>query len=125
MRFLKKLFGKRETALDDQWQFPVVQEICIAMIHQIPEDWNSAFLVLEPTENGIGTGLRHSAITAEAGPDFKLRDGNFVTPDMEVMAATRKFELGWVERKTTFKRAIISAIRDGEDWEIKSGFEYD
>lgn len=121
---LQRIFGRREAVKDEQWQVPIVQEICIAMIRQIPEHWNSAVLVLEPTEKGIGTGLSHSAVTPQASKDFALRDGEFVTPDMAVMAATRQLELGWVERKGTFKRAIISAIRDGEDWDIKSEYEH-
>ena len=125
MSFLQGLFGKRKPARDGQWQVPIVQEICIAMIHQIPEDWDGAYLVLEPTERGIGSGLSHSAITPKPAKDFTLRDGQFVTPDMAVMAATRKLELGWVERKGTFKRAIISATRNGEDWDIRSDYEYD
>ena len=124
MGFLQKIFGRREAVRDDQWQIPIVQEICAAMIHQIPQHWDSAVLVLAPTEKGIGTGLSHSAITPQASKNFALRDGEFVTPDMEVMAATRQLELGWVERKSTFKRAIISAIRDGEDWDIKSEYEH-
>ena len=125
MGFLQKLFGKREAPVDNQWQMPIVQEICIAIIHQIPEDWSSATLILEPTEKGIGTGLKHSAITPQGSRDFALTNGVFVTPDMEVMAATRKLELGFVERKGTFKRAIISAIQDGENWDIKSEYEYE
>ena len=125
MGFLQKLFGKREVPVDNQWQTPIVQEICIAMIHQIPEEWDNAILILEPTEKGIGTGLKHSAITPQGGKGFALTNGAFVTPDMEVMAATRKLELGFVERKGTFKRAIISAIRDGEDWDIKSEYEHE
>ncbi len=82
-------------------------------------------LVLAPTEKGIGTGLSHSAITPQAGKDFALHDGDFVMPGMEVMVATRQLELGWAERKAIFKRAIISAVRDGEDWDIKSEYEHD
>ena len=124
MSFLQKIFGKRQAVQDEQWQVPIVQQICIAMINQIPENWDNAVLVLEPTEKGIGTGLSHSAITPRARKDFALHDGEFVTPDMEVMAATRQLELGWVERKGTFKKAIISAICDGEDWDIKSEYEH-
>lgn len=124
MSLLQKIFGKRKDIQDQQWQVPIVQQICIAMIHQIPETWDSAFLVLEPTEKGIGTGLSHSAITPCGNKDLALRDGVFVTPNMEVMAATRQLELGFVERKSTFKKAIISAIRDGEDWEVKSEYEH-
>ena len=124
MSLLQKIFGKRKDVQDQQWQVPFVQQICIAMIHQIPENWNSAVLVLEPTEKGIGTGLTHSAIMPRASKDFALRDGEFVTPDGEVMAATRQLELGFVERKGTFKKAIISATRDGEDWEVKSEYEH-
>ncbi len=94
------------------------------MIHQIPESWDSAVLVLAPTEEGIGTGFSHSAIAPRAAEDFALRDGEFVTPDMEVMAATRQLELSFVEHKGIFKKAIISAIRDGEDWEVKSEYEH-
>lgn len=94
------------------------------MIHQIPETWASVALVLEPTEKGIGTGLSHSAITPSVSEDFALRNGKFVTPNMEVLAATRQLELGFVERKGTFKKAIISATRDGEDWEVKSEYEH-
>jgi len=124
MSLLKKIFGKHEAVRDEQWQVPIVQQICIAMIHQIPEHWDSAVLMLEPTEKGIGTGLSHSAIMPRPSRDFAIRDSEFVTPDMDVMAATRQLELGWVERKGTFKRAIISATRDGEDWDIKSEYEH-
>lgn len=126
MSILGRFFGKgKSKQVDDQWQVPIVQEICIAMIRQIPAEWDSAYLVLEPTEKGLGTGMTHSAITRNLSTDFSLRDGGFVTPGMEVMAATRRLELGWVERKGTFKRAIISAQRDGEDWDIKSDYEHD
>jgi len=124
---LQRIFGKqKQSAVDKQWEVSTVQEIGIAMIRQMPEHWDSAVLVLEPTEKGLGTGLSHSAITPQrAGKDFTLQNGAFITPGMEVMAATRKLELGWLERKGTFKRAIISAARDGEDWIVKSEYEYD
>lgn len=126
MSILGRFFGKEKLRqVDEEWQVPIVQEICIAMIHQIPEDWDSAYLVLKPTEKGLGTGMTHSAITRALSTDFALRDGDFVTPDMAVMAATRKLEMGWVERKGTFRRAILSAKRDGEDWEIKSDYEHE
>jgi len=124
--FLQNLFGRRKNVVDAQWQTPIVQEICVAMIRQIPEQWDSAVLVLEPTEKGLGSGLSHSAITPQsASKDFTVQGGEFVTPNMEVMAATRKLELGWLERKSTFKRAIISATREGEDWTIKSDYEHE
>ncbi len=124
MSLVQKIFGKRKDVQDERWQVAIVQQICIAMIHQIPENWDKAVLVLEPTEKGVGAGLSHSAITPRAVEDFALGDGEFVTPNMEVMAATRQLELGFVERKGTFKKAIISAIRDGEDWDVKSEYEH-
>jgi hypothetical protein len=125
MGFLQNLFGRRRDKLTAQWQTAAIQEICIEMIRQIPGDWESATLVLEVTERGLGGGLAHSAITQKRGDDFKLQDTEFVTPNAEVMAATRKFELGWVEQKGTFKKAIITAQRDGENWEIRSDYEHD
>lgn len=131
MGLFGRLFGKRNNIAGEQWQLPFVQEICIAIIQQIPEDWNSAFLVLEVPEHGLGRGLAHSAIMETRAADFALTDGEFVTPDMAVMTATRQFELAWVERLKTFKqavvfrRAILSATRDGEDWVVKSDYEYD
>lgn len=117
MGFFNKLFGKRQNNANGQWQTPVVQEICIALIHIIPATWNSVVLTLEVPEHGLGKGLAHSISSPEGHKDV-------VTPTMEVFAATRKLELGWVERKSTFKKAIISAQRTGEDWSIKSDYEH-
>jgi hypothetical protein len=126
MGFFDKILGKRKDVVDEQWELPIVQEICIAMIHQIPEHWDKASIVLEVPEHGLGRGLAHSAITPEPSTDMALRSGDFVTPDTAVMAATRKLELGWVERKGTFKRAIITAAKDAEGgWDIRSAYEYD
>lgn len=45
---------------------------------------------------------------------------------MDVLAATRQLELGFVARNWTFKRAIISAKRDSEGgWDIRSDYEHD
>ena len=121
MSFWKRLFGKR----DSQWQVPIVQEICLAMIQIVPNDWNSVALVLEVPPEGLGSGLHHSAITKEPVKDLKLVNSEFVTPDMSVVNATRKLELGWNERKGTFKRAIILATKDTNgDWEIRSDYEH-
>lgn len=124
MGFFQRLFGQRRAPESPEWQTPIVQEICVAMLRQIPEDWESAYLVLEVTEKGIGSGLTHSAVMRKLSKDFALKDGDFVMPDMTVMAATRKLELGWVERKCTFKKAIISAVLTGDDWEIRSEYEH-
>ena len=125
MGLLDRLFGRRKDEAGDQWQVEAVQEICIAMIRQIPEDWKSAYLTLEVTERGLGSGLSHSAITRRLRRDGLLRDAEFVTPDGAVMAATRKLELGWVERGKTFRRVIISATDDGDGWQIRSDYEHD
>jgi hypothetical protein len=117
-----KLLGRRN-ATSDQWQTPIVQEICIAMLRLVPKDWKSAYLVLTVPDEGLGRGLSHSAITRQLSEDGALRDAEFVTADMEVFAATRKLELGWMGRRKTFERAIISAIDDGNGWQIRS--EYD
>ncbi|MCW3062789.1 MAG: hypothetical protein JWQ02_4610 [Capsulimonas sp.] len=127
MNILKRLLGAGKTPreVDGAWQVPVIQEIAVAMIHQIPEEWTSAKLLLEPTEQGLGRGMRHSAITPQSGDGFALQDSHFVMPDMAVMAATRKLELGWVERKATFKRAAITATRDDSGgWGIQSEYEH-
>jgi hypothetical protein len=95
-----RFFGKskqkqaEQYVYEDSWHPFFTQEIAIAMLRQIPEGWDSAYLVLEPTDKGFGTGLSHSAIMRKLSPDLALRDGDFVTPGMELMAATRKFELG-------------------------------
>ena len=127
MGFLDRLFGKpnRKDVNDPEWQVPAVQAICIAMIRQIPEEWDSAYLVLEPGESGFGNGLAHSAISRKRPDGMALQDGSFVTPNADVMEATRAFELGWVQRKCVFRKAIISASREGEDWEVKSEYEHD
>ena len=117
MGFLDKFFGKRQNDADAQWQTPVVEEICITLINIIPPHWNSVALTLDVSEGGLGSGLIHSISNPEGHKDVVL-------PRMEVLAATRKLELGWVERKGTFKKAIISAKRDGEDWDIKSEYEH-
>lgn len=130
MGILGRLFGKRKNIEDMQWQVSVVQNIGISMIQQIPEDWASAVLILEP-ENGLGKGLKHSAITPKRGVDFQLQNDKFVMPNMETLAATREFELAWVARTQEFaqalifKRAIISVAKDGEDWVVKNDYEYD
>ncbi|MGO8673085.1 MAG: hypothetical protein ACLQVD_17215 [Capsulimonadaceae bacterium] len=96
------------------------------MIRSIPEEWDTVYLALAPTERGIGSGLTHSAITRRASPDNKLPDADFVTPNMEVLAATRELELEFVKRKWVFKRAIIFAKRDSEgDWDIRSDYEHE
>lgn len=134
MNILKRIFGaskpvasasQSKLSQDEAWQIALAQEISIAMLRQIPEDWTSAQLVLEPTENGLGTGMRHSAITPQGADGFRLKDAQFATPNMEVMAATRKLELAWVKRGSTFKRVTITAVSDGDDWQIKSECEYD
>jgi|SRR5215471_4252690 len=117
MGFLDKLFGKRQDDPDALWQTPVVQEICITLIRLIPPHWNSVVLTLGVTEQGLGQGLSHTISSPEGHKEV-------VVPRMEVLVATRKLELGWVERKCTFKKAIISAQRDGEDWNIKSEYEH-
>src|SRR5579871_1192566 len=101
MGLFNKLFGKRNPR-DAQWQVPVVQEICAALIRIIPPNWNAVVLTLDVPEHGIGKGLTHVIKSPEGHKDV-------VMPTMEVFAATRKLELGWVERKSTFKRAIITA----------------
>ena len=117
MGFFDKLFSKRQGDADAQWQTPVVQEICITLIGTIPPHWNSVALTLGVPEHGLGQGLSHSISSPEGHKDM-------VMPTAEVLAATRKLELGWLERKSTFKKAIISAQRAGEDWSIKSEYEH-
>ena len=122
MGLWERLAGRRRPA-DDQWQAPIVQEICIAMLRLVPKDWKSAYLVLKVAEEGLGGGLSHSAISRNASEHGVLRDAEFVSPDMEVFTATRKLELGWMERGKTFKRVIISAIDDDNGWEIRSDYD--
>jgi hypothetical protein len=117
MGFFDKLFGTRQDDADAQWQTPVVQEICISLIRLIPPHWNSVLLTLGVPEQGLGQGLSHTISSPEGHKDV-------VMPTMEVFAVTRKLELGWVERKSTFKKALISAQRNGEDWAIKSEYEH-
>jgi hypothetical protein len=117
MGLLDKLFGKTKQNSHAEWQVPIVQEICITLIRIIPPHWNSVALVLDVPEHGLGKGLSHSIKSPEGHNDV-------VMPTMEVFAAARKFELGWVERRSTFKRAIISAQRNGEDWSINSDYEH-
>ncbi|MEO7719354.1 MAG: hypothetical protein ABIY70_24395 [Capsulimonas sp.] len=40
MNILKRLLGAGKTPreVDGAWQIPVIQEIAVAMIHQIPEE---------------------------------------------------------------------------------------
>jgi hypothetical protein len=115
MGLLDRLFGKQQ--VDTQWQAPVLQEICITLIHLIPEHWNSVVLTLGVPEHGLGKGLSHTISSPEGHKDV-------VMPSMEVFAATRKLEMGWIERQSTFKKAIISAQRNGEDWALKSEYEH-
>ena len=117
MGLLDKLFGKPKKVTDAQWQVPAVQEICVTLVRIIPPHWNAVALTLDVPDHGIGKGLSHSIKSPEGHKDV-------VMPTMEVFEATRKFELGWIERKGTFKRAIISAQRDGEDWSLKSDYEH-
>ena len=117
MGLLNRLFGKQRED-DAQWQVPVIQEICATVIRIIPASWNSVTLTLVVPPHGLGKGLSHSISSPEGHKEV-------VMPTMEVFAATRKLELGWIERKSTFKRAIVSAERMGEDWSIKSDYEHD
>jgi hypothetical protein len=117
MGFFDKLLRKRPDDADAQWQTQVVQEICITLIRLIPPRWNSVLLTLGVPEHGLGKGLSHAISSPEGHKDV-------VMPTMELFASTRKLELGWVERKSTFKKAIISAQRAGEDWSIKSEYEH-
>lgn len=117
MGLFDKFFGRQNQNANAEWQVPVVQEICITLVRIIPPHWNAVALYLEVPEHGIGKGLAHTIKSPEGHKDV-------VTPGMEVFSATRKLELGWVERKKTFKRAIISAQRSGEDWSIKSEYEH-
>lgn len=124
MTFLKRLFARCGSG-DDQWQISIIQEVCLAMIRQVPDDWTSVSIVLEVAENGLGAGLLHSAITPEPVKNGMLGDTRFVTPEMDVFNATRKLEMGWLERKKTFKRAIITARKDeGGGWDIRSEYEH-
>src|SRR5262245_30353934 len=106
----------------DDWQTKVVQEIGIAMIHLIPDGWDTGSIVLEPTEKGLGNGLQHSPIVRQQARS-SLNNSDFVLPDSAVMAATRKLELGLVKRKCTFQRAIITVTRQGEDWNVQSSYD--
>jgi hypothetical protein len=126
-RLLGKVRQKQadKSEFDDLWHQPIGQEIAIAVLRQIPDDWQSAYLLLEPTEKGFGTGLTHSAITRERSADLSVRDGEFVLPGMEVMAATRKLELGAIEHHMEFRRFLLSARFDGAQWGINTEFEYD
>lgn len=123
MGFFQQLLGAFSGQNDGQWQLPLVQEICLAMIRLAPPDWPSVYLVLEVTDDGLGSGLAHSAITLERPEGMTVRDSNFVTPDATVMMATRKLELALLERKKTFRRIIISAVQDPNGWDIRSEFE--
>lgn len=116
MGLFDKLFGRQRQVTDAQRQVPVIQEVCVTLIRLLPPHWNAVALSLDVPDHGLGKGLTHSIKSPEGHRDV-------VMPTMEVFAATRKLELGWVERKGTFKRAIISAQRDGEDWKIKSDYE--
>jgi hypothetical protein len=126
-RFLGKVRQKQAgpPVVDDQWHQPIGQEIAVAVLRQIPDDWDSAHLVLEPTEKGFGPGLAHSAITRTYSPDQSLPDSDFVMPGMELMAATRKLELGAIEQHAEFKRFLLAARFDGKQWGVRTDFEYD
>lgn len=120
MSFWKRLFGLPESP----WELPFIQDICIVMIRMIPSHWDSVALVLEVTPNGIGSGLAHSAITPTPVKDFGITGPDFVMPDMSVFSATRELELAWVAHKVTFKRAIITAVRDAEgNWDVRSTYQ--
>ena len=126
MSLLKRLFGNRESPSDAQWQVPIIQEICAAMIRQAPQEWKRVSIVLERTEHGSGQGMHHSAITPEPALDMSLSTDHFLTPNAEVMAATRELELAWVERRYTFKKAIITAVEDADgNWSVRSDYEND
>ncbi len=117
MGFFSKLFGVRRSDDDNRWQTPIVQEICANLIRIMPPHWNSVVLTLEVPEHGPGSGLTHVISSPEG-------HGEVVMPTMDVFAATRKLELGWVERRGSYKKAIISAERDGLDWIVKSEYEH-
>ena len=125
MGLLGRILGRRRDAADNAWQAPIVQEICMEMIRLAPNEWTSAYLILEVTDRGFGSGLSHSAITPELSEDGAIHAPNFVLPDMAVMAATRKLELGWLERNKTFKRAIISAVEDADGWQVQSDYQHE
>ncbi len=131
MNFLDSLRAKINApppALPDQsWQVPLVQEICAAMIRRAPNDWNSAYIMLTPHDEGLGTGVSHSAIQRTPSDGTLLSPNDYVMPDTDVMAATRRFALAWIDHDIApFNHAVISATRPegGKDWEIRSEYDY-
>ena len=129
MGIVSRILGGRRNVKAETWQRQAIQKIAAEMVRQIPPDWDRAALVLEPTGKGFGQGMHHSPITPDPAPStdkgFMLKDTQVVLPDSELMAAAREFELGWVERKATFKRAIITVKQDADGWEIKSDYEHE
>ena len=86
-------------------------------IRNVPPSWAAATLTLEAPEDGLGQGVTHS-ITSPAG----LRD--VVFPSDELMLATRKLELGSIENKLDWRKAVVGIEKDGEVWKTNVDFDY-
>lgn len=113
MGFFGRLFGKR----DPDWHEPLLREVLVSFIRNVPPSWKAARLTLKAPEHGLGTGVSHSIVSPE-------RHRDVVSPSDDLMHATRTFELGSVKHKLQWKKVVVDVEKDGENWKSKIDFDY-
>ena len=113
MGFLSRLFGRR----DHNWHEPLLRDVLVTFIRNVPPAWNAATLTLAAPEDGLGSGVSHTIVSPEGRRDVVL-------PSDELMLATRKFELASVEHQMLWKKVVVGVEKEGEDWKSKIDFDY-
>ena len=113
MGFFGRLFGRR----DANWHEPLLKDVLVTFIRNVPPTWTAAVLTLKAPEHGLGTGVSHSITSPEGRRDVAF-------PSDELMLATRKFELGSVEHKLDWKKVVVTVEKDGENWKSNIDFDY-
>jgi hypothetical protein len=111
--FFGRLFGRR----DANWHEPLLKDVLVKFIRNVPPTWNAAVLTLKAPAHGLGTGVSHSIISPEGRRDV-------ASPSGELMLATREFELGSVEHKLDWKKVVVTVERAGESWKSNIDFDY-
>ena len=100
-----------------EWQGPILTNLWGAVIGVLPAHWEAAELELAATDRGFGAGLSHSI----SGPPGSR---GLAVPDDAVFEASRRLELGFVERGLAFRRAVARVAHNGEAWDCNVQYEY-